>query len=115
MYQIYYAQSKLWNYITKCFILKGVETLNSVNHLSLLGAGGDWERMKKEIILSPYPKTPTLIEDTWNGVNLKFRNCFILTNQETSDQEVVHLFGSLALPRVGAQFFAGRRCSCSGI
>ena len=27
MYQIYYAQSKLWNYITKWFILKGVETL----------------------------------------------------------------------------------------
>lgn len=115
MYQIYYAQSKLWNYITKCFILKGVETLSSVNHLSLLGASGDWDRMKKEIILSPYPKTPTLIEDTWKGANLKFRNSFILTNQETSDQEVVHLFGSLALPRVAAQFFWGRRCSCSGI
>ena len=49
-------KSKLWNYITKCFILKGVETLNSVNHLSLLGASGDWERMKKEIILSLSPK-----------------------------------------------------------
>ena len=41
--------------------------------------------------LKPRPRPQNAyIEETWKGTNLEFRNCFILNNQETYDQEMAH-------------------------